>query len=78
MPRMNQVLPTHTGRPVRARRLGGHNGNGAPAAEPDRLTRIEALLERMQHTMDVQLQRIADLQVQLDRAIADRPITPQR
>jgi hypothetical protein len=78
MPRTNHVLPSRASRPVHAQMLSGDNGNGPPAAEPDRLAKIETLLDRMQHMLDVQFQRIADLQVQLDRAIAARPITPQR
>jgi hypothetical protein len=71
------VLPPRPSHRVRANLLSGSNGNGngSPAAEPDRLVRIEALLERMQQKLDVQFQRIAAIQVQLDRAIADRPIT---
>jgi len=62
--------------PVRAPYLSG--GNAPPeASSPDRLARIELLLESIEKTLAVQFQRIADLQAQLDRAIADRPI-PRR
>lgn len=54
-------------------------GNGSPIPEPpDRLARIEVLLESIEHRLDVQFQRIADIQAQLDRAIADRPINVTR
>jgi hypothetical protein len=32
----------------------------------------------LRHELDVQLKRIAELQAQLDRAIADRPLPPKR
>jgi hypothetical protein len=51
-------------------------GNGAPVEPPDRLERIESLLEDIQQSLAVQFQRIATLQAQLDRAIADRPLPP--
>jgi hypothetical protein len=46
--------------------------------QPDRLARMEGLLCDLQQQLVVQFQRIADLQVQLDRSIADRPILPPR
>lgn len=54
-------------------------GNGSPPEESDiqRFTRLESLIETMRHELDVQLKRIADLQAQLDRAIADRPVSPK-
>ena len=58
--------------------LSGGNGNGAAVEAPGSLARIESLLEGIQHSLAVQFQRIADLQAQLDRAIADRPLPPAR
>jgi hypothetical protein len=47
-----------------------NGGNGhAPHIDTDRLTRVEALLSDIQRQLDVQFQRTAELQVQLDRAI---------
>ena len=55
-------------------------GNGTPPEESDanRFKRLESVIETMRHELDVQLQRIADLQGQLDRAIADRPLPAKR
>ena len=55
-------------------------GNGSPPEESDaqRFARLDSLVETMRHELEVQLKRIADLQVQLDRAIADRPLPPKR
>lgn len=62
--------------PFRAH-LGG--GNGASLdPDGDRLVRIEALIDRLQEALDIQFQRTAEMQAQLDRAIADRPIKPVR
>jgi multidrug efflux pump subunit AcrA (membrane-fusion protein) len=52
-------------------------GNGQSAQELDRLARIEHLLEQLHQSLDVQFERIAQLQAQLDRAISDRPIQPK-
>ena len=54
--------------------LGFTGGNGSPAPETgaDRLTRMEAVLARMQATLDTQFQRIADMQVLIDRLTAER------
>ena len=75
MPARNQRRPVPAtvlqGRSVRASLTGG---NGHPATETDRLARIENLLEQLQQSLDVQFERIAQLQAQLDRAISDRPI----
>jgi hypothetical protein len=40
--------------------------------DADRFARFEVLLERMQHTLDMQFQRIAELQAVLDRLAAPR------
>jgi len=55
-------------------------GNGSPPEDSDRtrVARLESLIETMRHELDVQLKRIAELQAQLDRAIADRPLPPTR
>ena len=75
MPRITRGLPPIT-TPIRVSLLAG--GNGAPSAEPlpDRLLRIENLLERIEQRLEVQFQRIADLQVELDRAIANQEKPP--
>ena len=75
MPQTSRALPL-SARSVRAS-LGG--GNGTPVASPNaRLTRIELLLEAIEDSLAVQFQRISELQAQLDRAIADRPLPPKR
>jgi hypothetical protein len=59
--------------PTSERTLGMHafldGGNGATPRETDteRLVRLEHLMERVQQTLETQFQRMADLQVQLDR-----------
>ena len=65
-------MPTPT-RPFIAY-LGHGNGNGAPLPETDaeRLARVEALLTRMQTVLETQFQRIADMQVVIDRLNAER------
>jgi len=69
----------HTTRMIRDYMTGGNGsmtgGNGSPAPEPDRLARIETMLERLQQTLDTQFERIAQIQAQLDRAITDGPLT---
>ena len=44
-------------------------GNGSPPSETEaqRLARMESLVERMRHELDVQLQRMAEMQVAIDR-----------
>ena len=78
MPARNQRRPDPAtvpqGRSVRASLTGD---NGRSAHELDRLARIEHLLEQLQQSLDVQFERIAQLQAQLDRAISDRPIQPK-
>jgi hypothetical protein len=73
MPRTTSALLPHA-RPARAHYLSGGNGTPPDASSSDRLARIELLLESIENSLAVQFQRIADLQAQLDRAIADRPI----
>ena len=46
-------------------------GNGSPKdSQADRLARIESVLDTIEASLETQFQRIADLQVQLDRVIA--------
>jgi hypothetical protein len=54
--------------------LGFAGGNGSPVAETDaeRLARMEEVLARIQTTLDTQFQRIADMQVLIDRLTAER------
>lgn len=56
------------------------SGNGSSPTESDtqRYVRLESLIETLQRELDVQLKRIAELQAQLDRVIADRPLPPKR
>jgi hypothetical protein len=77
MPRITGALPPRA-RTVRAQFLTGGNGTLPAAAPSGRLARVEALLESVERRLAVQFQRIAEIQAQLDRTIADRPITPQR
>ena len=74
MPRNTSALPS---RATILRAQLPSVGNGHPPdldSDSDRLARIETLLADIQRRLDVQFQRTADLQVQLDRAIAsDRP-----
>ena len=74
MPRTSRALPD-SARPLRAGSILS-GGNGVAVESPDRLARIESLLEDIQQSLAVQFQRIAALQAQLDRAIADRPLPP--
>ena len=70
------TVPPLRNRAIRASLTGG---NGSPTVEaPDRMSRVEAALERIQQTLDTQFERIAQIQNQLDRAIADRPLPPKR
>jgi len=54
--------------------LAHGNGNGAPPPETDaeRLERLEELLNGMQIALETQFQRIADMQVLIDRLNAER------
>jgi len=54
--------------------LGSGNDNGTPPPETDaeRLARVEELLDRMQIALETQFQRIADMQVLIDRLNAER------
>jgi hypothetical protein len=54
--------------------FGAGNGNGSPAPETDaqRLAHVEELLRRMQTVLETQFQRMADMQVLIDRLTAER------
>jgi hypothetical protein len=56
--------------------LRGGNGTPPVALPFDCLARIEALLESIEQGLAVQFQRIADIQAQLDRAVADVRLRP--
>ena len=48
-------------------------GNGSPTpseSDADHRARVDAMLEQMQHAMDIQLQRIGEMQVLIDRLLA--------
>ena len=66
MAKSRQALPSKA-RPYTSR-LSLTGGNGAPGPETDaeRIAHLEALVERMQQTLDVQFKRIAEMQMQLD------------
>ena len=51
-------------------------GNGSPRVETDaeRLARLEELILKIQQSLDVQFHRIAELQLQLDRATVSQPL----
>jgi hypothetical protein len=51
--------------PWRAQNVGGNGAAHDPLS--NRLDRLEQCLEAIQKQLDVQFQRIADMQVQLDR-----------
>ena len=67
---MREVPPRAS--PAHRYRLTGGNGTPEPDSLPDRLQRMETLLESVQHQLAVQFQRTAELQVQLDRFIASQ------
>jgi hypothetical protein len=68
----SRSMPTPT-RPF-VKYLGSGNGNGshAPQTEAHRLAHVEELLLRMQTVLETQFQRIADIQVLIDRLNAER------
>jgi hypothetical protein len=65
--------PSLTPRPF-VRYLGSGNGTGSPApkTEAQRLAHVEELLLRMQTVLETQFERIADMQVLIDRMAAER------
>jgi hypothetical protein len=68
----SRSTPTST-RPF-IRYLGTGNGNGAarPETDAERFMHIEDLLTRMQTMLETQFNRIADMQVLIDRLTAER------
>jgi hypothetical protein len=54
--------------------LTGGNGTPQDALPSNSLDQIVTLLQSIEHRLDVQFKRIAEIQLQLDRAIADRPL----
>jgi hypothetical protein len=53
------------------------NGHSSPDERADRLQQLDARIASMEKELQMQFRRIAELQVQLDRAIAARPLKPQ-
>ena len=53
-------------------RSGNGNGSLPPETEGERLARIEDVLIRMQTVLETQFQRMADMQVLIDRLTAER------
>jgi len=75
VPRTTRAVPPRPA-PLRARLTGG-NGDSPPEPETNRLARMERLVEALEKQLHVQFTRITELQAQLDRAIADRPLPPR-
>ena len=71
MPRTIRDVPARAS-PARSYQLTGGNGTSAPHSLPDRMLRLEAMLETVQQQLAVQFQRTAEVQAQLDRLIASR------
>jgi hypothetical protein len=72
-------MPTTCSTPLPTRRpfvsyLGSGNGNGSPVpkTEAQRLAHVEELLLRMETVLETQFQRMADMQVLIDRLTAER------
>jgi hypothetical protein len=77
MPKSRTLAPLTPPRPYAAHiTLTGGNGSPHEESDAERFARLDSVIGKMQHELDVQLKRIADLQVQLDRAIADRQLPP--
>jgi hypothetical protein len=78
MPKSRTSTPSPPSRPYTAStKLTGGNGSSPEESDTQRFTRLESVIETMRHELDVQLKRIAELQAQLDRAIADRQLPPK-
>jgi hypothetical protein len=75
VPRISRALPTPATQAHA--RLAGGNGSPQSESQADVLERIQKRLESIEQQLAVQLKRTGDLQVQLDRAIAERPIPPK-
>ena len=71
MPKTIREIPNRAS-PSHPYRLTGGNGTPVPDSLPDRMQRLETLLESVQHQLAVQFQRTAELQVQLDRLSASQ------
>jgi len=63
----SRLRPTSEQTPGMRAFLGGGNGATPKETDTERLVRLEHLIERVQQTLETQFQRMADLQVQLDR-----------
>jgi hypothetical protein len=75
--------PRAFSRPLLAQALGEmhrlpNNGNSshAPESHDNHVGRIEAVLRALKQQLAMQVQRIADVQAELERAVADRPPKP--
>ena len=53
--------------------FAGGNGSPEPLSEADRLKRVEETLGVIQQVLNTQLQRMADMQVIIDRLEARKP-----
>jgi hypothetical protein len=65
------VTPSRRSAPLRTK---GADGETAGETLVERLARLEALMESVTQKLDAQLRRTGEIQVQLDRAISDRPL----
>jgi len=78
MPKSRTSPPITSPRPYTATtKLTGGNGSLHEESDAEHFARLESVIEQMRHELDVQLTRIAELQAQLDRAIADRSLPPR-
>jgi hypothetical protein len=69
----SRATPSPTRRPfIRSLGFSGGNGSPVPVTDAERLARMEEALTRIQTTLDTQFQRIADMQVLIDRLTAER------
>ena len=68
MPRSRELSFPHPA-PARARLTGG---NGATKPDPGPLVRLEQLIEDIQHTLDIQFRRMAEMQADIDVLRANR------
>jgi len=69
----SRSTPTPPTRPF-VKYLVSGNGNGTPPPETDaeRLARVEDVLIRIETVLETQFQRMADMQVVIDRLNAER------
>jgi hypothetical protein len=69
----SRPIPSPNARPHTSRMsMKGGDGDFVLETDAERFARFEVLLERMQQTLDLQFQRIAELQVVLDRLATPR------